>query len=87
MVIQETGPYYSRALKRITMDQLKLKDKEDPLNWTRGEFEIPLAKACGSEVGMPSDCCYIGESDNQMVRRSTSVVTPLVSLQKRQGSI
>jgi len=44
-----------RALTRIIMDQLKLKDKEDPLNWTRGEFEIPSAKACGSEVGMPWD--------------------------------
>jgi kynureninase len=46
------------------MDQLKLKDKEDPLNWTRGEFEIPSAKACGSEVGMPSDWSCIGESNN-----------------------
>jgi len=42
------------------MDQLKLKDKEDPLNWTRGEFEIPSAKACGSEVGMLSDSSCIG---------------------------
>jgi hypothetical protein len=37
------------------MDQLKLKVKEDTLNWTRGEFEIPSAEACGSEVGMPSN--------------------------------
>jgi kynureninase len=69
------------------MDQLKLKDKEDPLNWTRGEFEIPSAKACGSEVGMPSNQSCIGESNNQMVKRSTFAVTPLVSSQRRQGSI
>ena len=25
-------------------------DKSDPLAWTRGEFEIPNARACGGEV-------------------------------------
>lgn len=34
-----------------TKDQLAQMDKEGPLNWTRSEFEIPDAKACGGEVG------------------------------------
>lgn len=41
-----------------TKEQLKKWDEEDPLNWTRGEFEIPDAKACGGDVGKSSsgDC-------------------------------
>nr|ODO02537.1 kynureninase [Cryptococcus depauperatus CBS 7855] len=34
---------------RPTRQELTQWDKEDPLNWTRGEFEIPLARACGGE--------------------------------------
>jgi kynureninase len=33
------------------MEELKQQDQQDPLNWTRGEFEIPSARACGAEVG------------------------------------
>ncbi|WVQ85341.1 kynureninase [Cryptococcus sp. DSM 104549] len=32
-----------------TKEDLAKWDREDPLNWTRGEFEIPNAKACGGE--------------------------------------
>lgn len=38
-----------------TKEQLAQWDKEDPLNWTRSEFEIPDARACGGEVGEYSD--------------------------------
>jgi len=31
-------------------EQLASLDADDPLSWTRGEFEIPNAKACGAEV-------------------------------------
>lgn len=34
-----------------TKEQLAQWDAEDPLSWTRAEFEIPNAKACGGEVG------------------------------------
>jgi kynureninase len=34
-----------------TKDQLKQWDQEDPLNWTRGEFESPDARKCGDKVG------------------------------------
>ncbi|BEI91963.1 uncharacterized protein CcaverHIS019_0407830 [Cutaneotrichosporon cavernicola] len=33
-----------------TKDQLKQWDEEDPLNWTRAEFEIPDARKCGGKV-------------------------------------
>ena len=33
-----------------TLDQLAALDADDPLSWTRDEFEIPDAKACGGEV-------------------------------------
>lgn len=33
------------------MQDLKKQDQDDPLNWTRGEYEIPLARACGAETG------------------------------------
>lgn len=32
-------------------EQLAQWDKEDPLNWTRAEFEIPDARTCGGKVG------------------------------------
>jgi hypothetical protein len=34
-----------------TKDQLAQWDAEDALNWTRAEFEIPSAKACGGQGG------------------------------------
>ena len=34
---------------RIDADLQSL-DEQDPIAWTRGEFEIPLAKACGGEA-------------------------------------
>lgn len=37
--------------KRITIDDLKKLDEQDPLNWTRAEFEIPNVKDCGGEGG------------------------------------
>ncbi|ORY23197.1 kynureninase [Naematelia encephala] len=33
-----------------TKEQLAQWDAEDPLNWTKGEFEIPTAKACGGDT-------------------------------------
>lgn len=36
--------------KPPTMDELQRLDEEDKLKWTRDEFEIPNAKACGGEV-------------------------------------
>lgn len=38
------------------MDELKRLDEADPLNWTRAEYEIPSAKACGAEVGEQHSC-------------------------------
>jgi hypothetical protein len=35
------------------MDELKRQDEADPLKWTRAEYEIPSARACGAEVGEP----------------------------------
>lgn len=44
-----------------TKDQLAQWDKEDQLNWTRAEFEIPNARKCGAKVGeygvCTSKCC------------------------------
>jgi hypothetical protein len=37
-----------------TMQDLKKQDQEDSLKWTRGEFEIPSARACGAETGTTS---------------------------------
>lgn len=37
-----------------TKDQLKQWDAEDPLKWTRDEFELPDAKECGGDVGESS---------------------------------
>lgn len=34
------------------MDQLKRQDEVDPLNWTRAEYEIPSARACGADIGV-----------------------------------
>ena len=48
MPIHQTPPYI------IVMEQLKQQDQQDPLNWTRGEFEIPSARACGADVGKPA---------------------------------
>ena len=31
---------------------LQAKDAADSLNWTRGEFELPSARACGGEGGL-----------------------------------
>ena len=36
--------------KAPTLDELRELDAKDPLNWTRGEFEIPDARKCGGEV-------------------------------------
>ncbi|RXK42510.1 kynureninase [Tremella mesenterica] len=33
-----------------SLEVLQRWDKEDALNWTRGEFEIPNARACGGEI-------------------------------------
>jgi len=33
-----------------TSQQLEQLDKDDTLSWTREEFEIPNARACGAEV-------------------------------------
>lgn len=37
-----------------TAEQLKQLDAEDPLKWTREEFEMPVAKACGGKVEGPA---------------------------------
>jgi kynureninase len=37
--------------QRPSSEELKKLDQEDELNWTRGKFEIPTAKACGADVG------------------------------------
>lgn len=34
-----------------TKEQLAQLDAEDPLKWTRDEFEIPDARASGAKVG------------------------------------
>ena len=33
-----------------TLPDLDELDRDDPLAWTRGEFEIPQARACGAEA-------------------------------------
>ena len=32
-----------------TADELAKLDADDPLNWTRAQFELPKAKACGGQ--------------------------------------
>ena len=40
------------ANRPFSQADLKAKDAADPLNWTRGEFELPSAKECGGTTGM-----------------------------------
>ena len=40
------------ANRPFSQADLRAKDAADPLNWTRGEFELPSAKECGGTTGM-----------------------------------
>lgn len=41
----------SDTASTFTKQDLTALDASDPLNWTRREFEIPQARACGGDVG------------------------------------
>lgn len=46
-----SAPLNMSSSRPYSAADLEALDVEDPLNWTRAEFEIPNSKACGGETG------------------------------------
>lgn len=73
-----------------TKEQLAQWDREDPLNWTRSEFEIPDAKACGGDVGECNDSVEVSGASRDpcshdwtvsaMLSRWVGLLAPLLAV-------